>query len=690
MENFPVEFFPLLRLAYNQNGTRLVGPDGGSIGIIDTITGARIRNFYLEEDFPRITRISRDATKIASATVGENLRSRNRCLRVLDVLNETWIELPYEPADLTGLDFSYDSKMLAGVWETCIRIWDTEQGELVSRITLESETVYHQDPKFLGNSTMIAIPFINKNIEILEAQTGERCYDLQTGFDIDHLVPFPRDSSKLILITKKRELYQWNIGTREAVKMMDGLVSPVEHVVISPSERIVAVLGNEFHLHILATSGHEHLELCDLPFHGPLAFSHDGRLLAVLTRSTEIWIWNTALRTWTFRFESHFVNVSSLVFSPDAKYLASCGMCPPSPGIRSSLHTKIWPLEVPHWRGVEDEQYESRKISNVNLSQDNKWIATVSDKLKVSLWSGSGRFERRLENAGNIEVAALKFSWDSTKVAFITTKGNVGIWDLKRACSIEINAFKYVTLPGPCLEFSRNDGLLAASSRAQLKVFDVKESNSQALKRKSQFFADHNNIFKLKTTCKCDKMTIDILCMALSGTWVATSSRYSYVIFLWDVDTGQLIKRIPLLEPSYLYVRIMDMRSIGGSTQILSSDGNGHLIIMEVPSGHIVRTMRTPRLERIAFNQDDHTQLRTNLGGMDLTQSGSGDSKYSGRFGFQGYGSSTDWVLKDGKKILWLPPDYRSRSMSRNQIAIACPGGSLLCITFPDDTSSFF
>lgn len=167
-------------------------------------------------------------------------------------------------------------------------------------------------------------------------------------------------------------------------------------------------------------------------------------------------------------------------------------------------------------------------------------------------------------------------------------------------------------------------------------------------------------------------------------------SQYANVIFLWDVDTGQLINRIPLLSPPYTHQRTMDMRSIGGSTQILSSDSNDRLMIMEVPSGHIVKTMRTPPLERIACNRDDHTQLFTNLGKIDLTQFDSGDSEDPNGVKFQGYGSSTDWVFKDGKRILWLPPDCRSHSISRNQIAIACPGGFLLCITFPDDISSFF
>ncbi|EXU96522.1 NACHT domain protein [Metarhizium robertsii] len=686
IEKVEGSIFP--QLAYSQNGTRLLASDTRSIWIIDTMTGARIRNFDVEANFPQTTRESRDITKFVSATIGDTSRVRRRCLRLLDVLNETWIELPYEPANVNGLDFSYDSKMLAGVWENCIRIWDTEQGELVSRITLESETVHDRDPKFLGNSTMIAIPFINKNIQILEAQTGERCYELQTGFDIDGLVPFPYDSSKLILIRKRGELYQWNIRTREAVKMMDGRVC-VGHktVAISPSERIVAVFGVDMNLHILDTSGHERLEIIKSPFSGSMAFSDDSRLLAVSRPNGEILVWNTALRMWTFRFESHSRDVSSLVFSPDTKYLASCCMHKHSARMGMSLHTQIWPLEVPHRRGVEDEQYESRKISNVNLSQDNKWIATVSDKSKVSLWSSSGRFERRLEDDG---VMALKFSWDSTKLAFSTIKGKVGIWDLERACSMEINAFKYNFLLDYCLEFSRNDGLLAASAEEQLKVFYVKESNLQAMRRKSQIFADHSSTFKLKTRCEDDPSTISIACISLFGTWVAAGSWYANVILLWDVDTGQLINRIPLLSPPYTHRRTMDMRSIGGSTQILSSDSNDRLMIMEVPSGHIVKTMRTPPLRRIACNQDDHTQLFTNLGKLDLTQFDSGDSEDPNGVRFQGYGSSTDWVFKDGKRILWLPPDCRNHSISRNQIAIACPGCFLLCITFPDDISSFF
>ncbi|KAH0592167.1 hypothetical protein MHUMG1_10119 [Metarhizium humberi] len=671
-------------LAYNRNGTRLLAPDFSWIEIIDAITGARIRKFGHYDKLSPLGIVSKDSTKFVSSTLGQN-----RGLRLLDIVNESWIELPQGPDDFTNLDFSYDSKMLAGVSKGSIRIWDTEQGELVSQLTLESEPVRYRNPKFLGNSTMIAIPFINKHIEILEAQTGERCYELQTGFDIELLVPFPRDSSKLIFTTKGQELYQWNIGTSEAVKMMDGLVSKdkigFKNVVISPSERIIAVFGDDMNLHILDTSGHERLEIIKSRFGGSMAFSDDGSLLAVSTGYGEIWVWNTTWRTWTFRFEGHHNIVFSLAFSPGAKYLASSGDCSGD----SSPETKIWPLDTPSRRRVGDETYVSGEMSQVHFSQDNKWIAAVSGKSGVDLWSSSGHLKRHVKDTEHTEVIALKFSWDNTKLAFLTGKGGVGIYDLGKGSSMEIKASRRPKSRKQCLEFSRNDGLLAASCECQLKVFDVKASDSQALKLKRtlQSCADSNNTFELKTTCECDN-TGDIPfyenaigCTALFGTWVAVGSEYANVIFLWDVDTGQLINRIPvpLLSPPYTHQRTMDMRSIGGSTQILSSDSNDRLMIMEVPSGHIVKTMRTPPLRRIACNQDDHTQLFTNLGKLDLTQFDSGDSEDPNGVRFQGYGSSTDWVFKDGKRILWLPPDCRNHSISSRipQLALFRPNESL-------------
>lgn len=711
IEEFPQYFS--VKLSYNQNGTRLLAPCAGWIEIIDSITGARIRNIDLDPENSPVDVLSKDATKFVSFR-----RTPYRSLGLLDVLNESWIELLREPDNVNGFAFSHDSKILAGVSKTCIRIWDTEQGELILQLTLESETVRDRKPKFLGNSTMIAIPFINKHIEILEARTGKRCYELQTVFDIDQLVPFPRDSSRLMLITKGREMYQWIIETREAVKMMDGLVSKYgrdfQIVAISPSDRIVAVFGDKSNLHIfiLDASGHEHLEFSELPFYGSMAFSGDGSLLAVSTAFGEIWIWNTTSRTWTFRFEGHYITVYSLVFSPDAKCLASCGCC----SSNSSQQTKIWPLDTPNRRRISGEQYESGKISNVFFSQDNKWIATVSDKSKVSLWSSSGRFERHLKDTEHTELAALKFSWDSTKLAFFTEQGSVGILDLENGRSMEIKAFKSCSHLRHCLEFSRNDGLLAASCGSQLKVFDVKAGDSQALRKNSQNCADPNNTLELKTACDCDTDWATILCIALFGTWVAGGCRYT-VIYLWDVDTGQRIKKIDLSfisETTCMHVEAINMRSIGGSTQIFSSLGRACLTIVEASSDNVADTLKIPLLDSITFDQDDYTQLLTNLGKIDLTQfegdsevplgarfqeleeidltleSSSGDYEDLKLVGCQGYGSSTDWVLKDGKRILWLPPDCRSHSIGINQIAIACLGGFLLCMTLPDDISSFF
>ncbi|KAG8416856.1 hypothetical protein J3459_013578 [Metarhizium acridum] len=436
IEEFPAG--PGAKLAYNQNGTWLLSTNYEWIQIIDTITGARIRRtFHPKDDVVASYRLSKDTTKFVSASARVQ-----RNLRLLDVVNGSWIELPQGDDIFHRLDFSYDSKLLAGVSKASIRIWDTEQGELVSRRTLESEI--SGDPIFLGSSTMIAVQLIDKSIEILEAQTGERCCGLQTGFDIDRLVSFPRDSSRLILVTTGRELYQWNIGTREAVKMMDELVSnDMGNVVaISPSERIVAVLGKEPYLYILDTSGRERLVLKESWFYGPLAFSDDGSLLAVSTGHHKMWVWNTTSRTWTFQFEGHDSFVSSLAFSPDAKYLASCSPTPFTRFNKKRGYTKIWALEAPR-RGVGDEQYEGGKISDVYFSQDNKWIAAVSDESKVDLWSSSGHFERLLRDNKRDEVATLKFSWDSTKLAFLTRGGSVGICELEKGCCVEINAFSF-------------------------------------------------------------------------------------------------------------------------------------------------------------------------------------------------------------------------------------------------------
>lgn len=113
------------------------------------------------------------------------------------------------------------------------------------------------------------------------------------------------------------------------------------------------------------------------------AYSPDGKLLATASKDS-ITIWTASTKVMYGRTKAHAKKVMDVIFSPDSKYMLSCG---------DDKTIKIW--ETTNFRLVNTLSGHLENVNAIAISHDGRLIASVSDDTSVKLWdTESGKITR--------------------------------------------------------------------------------------------------------------------------------------------------------------------------------------------------------------------------------------------------------------------------------------------------------
>ncbi|KAH7119305.1 hypothetical protein EDB81DRAFT_667219 [Dactylonectria macrodidyma] len=126
--------------------------------------------------------------------------------------------------------------------------------------------------------------------------------------------------------------------------------------------------------------------------------------------------------------------------------------------------------------------------------------------------------------------------------------------------------------------------------------------------------------------------------------------------------------------------------------QRLTSGSDDYTIkIWDAATGACLQTLEVGRtLAHLSLDPMTDSRLSTDIGFLDLdilpaidnqlTETASRGGSHSG------YGISTDgmWIVKDGRSMLWLPPEYRASAWALVEltVAIGCRLGRVLVMKF--------
>jgi WD40 repeat protein len=211
----------------------------------------------------------------------------------------------------------------------------------------------------------------------------------------------------------------WDVATAHVRKDIRGVGQPIiQFVAISPDGRRVAATGfdlHTYHLHVWDLASRERLFSAE---GGALAYSPDGRWLAVRDADEKrVLLLDARTHETVGRFEGHDMFVYSATFSPDSRLLASCSM---------DRTVRVWPIDGGACQVLRGHTGE---VFAVAFHPDGKRLATGGRDRAVWLWDlARGEEVARLQGH-TAYVWSLAFSPDGATLASGSGDFTVRLWD---------------------------------------------------------------------------------------------------------------------------------------------------------------------------------------------------------------------------------------------------------------------
>ncbi|KAG4273322.1 hypothetical protein FPRO04_14559 [Fusarium proliferatum] len=157
---------------------------------------------------------------------------------------------------------------------------------------------------------------------------------------------------------------------------------------------------------------------------------------------------------------------------------------------------------------------------------------------------------------------------------------------------------------------------------------------------------------------------------------------------VWDAHSGECLKTLEGHDGSVSSV----VFSADGQ-RLASGSDDKTVKIWDAHSGECLKTLKVNRvLTDLIFDSTTNHCLFTEMGRLKLDlpvlplATDSQTKPVSRGTSHSGYGISTDdiWIVKDRKRMLWLPPEYRKQASAvvKSTVAIGCHSGRVLVMKF--------
>ncbi|KAH7113127.1 WD40-repeat-containing domain protein, partial [Dactylonectria estremocensis] len=155
---------------------------------------------------------------------------------------------------------------------------------------------------------------------------------------------------------------------------------------------------------------------------------------------------------------------------------------------------------------------------------------------------------------------------------------------------------------------------------------------------------------------------------------------------IWDASSGACLQTIKGHDGWVTSV----VFSADGQ-RLASSSYDKTIKIWDASSGACLQTLDVGRvITHLLFDQMTNSRLSTDIGVLNLDLSSANAAQLTEASlldcSHYGYGVSTDgmWIVKDGKRLIWLPPEYRvsESAVAGSTVAIGCRSGRVLVMQF--------
>ena len=582
---------------------------------------------------------SPDGTRLASA-------SSDKTVKVWDAATgQETLTLKGHTGGVTSVAFSPDGTQLASASDDkTVTVWDVAAGQEL--LTLKGHTDRVSSVAFSPDGTWLASASMDKTVKVWDAATGQETLTLEGHTKGVLSLAFSPVGMRVASASYDKTVKVWDAATGQEMLTLKGHTNSVNSVAFSRGGRRLAtgssdaftLLGSGFSKRSARThpaevkvwdavTGQETLTLIGhTAMVSSVVFSPDGRRVASVTGAVysgpaEVKVWDAATGQETLTLKGHTNGANSLAFSPDGTQLASASY---------DKTVKVWdvaPGETPILKGG---------VQCVAFSPDGTRLATLSEtqRSEVKVWdAATGQETLTLEGHTN-SVNSVAFNRDGTRLASASADKTIKVWDA-------VTGHETLTLEGHAdwvrsVVFSPNGKHLAsASDDKTIKVWDAATGQETLTlrghtsvvwgvafspdgTRLASASGDHTlKMWDVATgqetlTLRGHTDQVSTVVFSLDGTQMASAS-YDKTVKLWNAATGQ--------EMLTLKGHTNSVNSVVFSpdaTRLASASMDGSVKLWDAATGQETLTFKghTGGVTSVSFSPDGTRLACAGLGGI--------------------------------------------------------------------------
>lgn len=483
---------PITSLSFTPNSTHVVtGSLDKTVRIWDIKTG---KGRILGRHDGIVTDVCVSPTKpmIASASADKNIRLwsfEGRSIPFIGSHKEAISSIAFSPNGKYILSGSVDKTAI--LWKLSGR----KKEKLNAHHGPVSAVAFSPDGKYMATGSY--------DRDIIVWNMDGEVHALMSGHELGiNDIAFSKDSRYLISASKDKTARLWALAGEE-LQLFKGHKEEVTSVAFAPDDNFIlsASADNDLKIWLVNTDAQQVLRAYT-PTISAFSFS-DAGYIAASNGGEKIFLLDdnaSKLRT----LDEHDANVTSLCFSPSARYLAS--------GDESGI-LKLWSMDGKEMKSIETGSFA---IQLLRITPDGKYILVGTTDGKMNLWTTDGWVEKRYVGLISRAVDA-DFSSSGKLLLAVGAEGTATIWD--------DNAQTILKIPPQnggvtACRFSKTstDFLLGFSSGV-LRMYDIKGNSTKV-------FGGHTNAIRAIDVASDNK------------TFVSASD--DRTARLWDIKGNQL------------------------------------------------------------------------------------------------------------------------------------------------------